>query len=1189
MLINMLQFEWRYFTRQPSFIVTCLVFFLLPYMAMVVDQIQIGAGGNVTKNSPFAISQVLIIMSIFAMFMVVNFVGNTAIRNNAQGMSEIVGTKPIRPLAYNLGRFLGAYLVCVTVFSMVPIGTWLGTVMPWVDSERLGANSPSFYLIPFTIFSVTTLFTLAAIFYVVARKTNTMTMVYVVAIVLFIAYNFSAVLLDQPDQRALAALADPFGFNTFNEQSRYWTIIEQNTQTPELNSTLLQNRTLWLVFSMLVLLMGGGFFKAQQPQVKKASKKELQRAARSNEAAPLNANYKFKAVTTSANAQFLTRVKFEVKQTFSSPGFLILMGVSILQIVLVVMTQEGGYGQPSWPITANMVDNITGAFGLQVLIVLAYFTGETIWRERESDIGDITDSTPTHNFIFWSSKFVAISLIFIVLMIIGIVCGVVLQTIKGHTNYELGQYLVRLFYFDQGAYELILTAALAFLLQALSPSKYIGILLIAVFIIARLVISNLGLEHTMFNYPNSPNQIFSDLNGYGDAAKSRHWYMLYWSALALVMCVLSYGMWQRGPVSTLRERIRLVRYQIGGKGMMTIGLSLAVFVGSGAYIHYNTRVLNQFVGVDDFRDLQAEYEKEYAQYKNDNNPFIIAVDADIAIYPEQRRIEASAQIEVQNRGNKPIKRFLVSMPRFANNADLVIGSGKIVERIDSMRSAWFEFEQPLASGEKRTGTITSVIDHDGFKDRGEDFSVLKNGTFINNGELFPTFGYNFGGELLDRHERRKRGLPEPDRAHDLEDTSRYHEHFFSREMTFIDFKATVSTSNDHIAMVPGYLTKEWEDKGRRFFRYEMDAPMLNFFSITSGRYDVAKEDYKGVSIEVYYHPTHDWNVDRMIESTKDSLDYFQTEFGPYQHRQYRIIEFPRYRGFAQSFANTIPFSEAFWLNDQRSSDDIDVVYFVNAHEMAHQWWGHQLGAANVQGAAVLSESLAEYSALVLMEKTLGETKARHFLTYELDRYLQGRTSEILEELPLLRVENQAYIHYQKGSVVLMSIRHKIGEERLHKAIRALLDEFKYKTRPYPTTLDLVRHLKTDASAEEQAFIDDHFERITVFDMRAEDADVEAMPDGKFKITLTASAVKYDANGQGVETELPLEEWVEVAAFNGNPNEFSADTELIYKGKYKVVSGSNTLEIIIDKEATHIGIDPFIRYIDRDTGNNILTL
>src|SRR5690606_806884 len=133
-----------------------------------------------------------------------------------------------------------------------------------------------------------------------------------------------------------------------------------------------------------------------------------------------------------------------------------------------------------------------------------------------------------------------------------------------------------------------------------------------------------------------------------------------------------------------------------------------------------------------------------------------------------------------------------------------------------------------------------------------------------------------------------------------------------------------------------------------------------------------------------------YNLDRMIDAVKKSLDYFTANFSPYQHRQARILEFPRYQRFAQAFPNTIPYSEAIgFIARVRPDDpeDLDYPFYVTAHEIAHQWWAHQVIGANVQGATMLSESLAQYSALMVMEKEYGRDKMHKFLAYELKGYL----------------------------------------------------------------------------------------------------------------------------------------------------------------------------------------------------------
>ena len=181
------------------------------------------------------------------------------------------------------------------------------------------------------------------------------------------------------------------------------------------------------------------------------------------------------------------------------------------------------------------------------------------------------------------------------------------------------------------------------------------------------------------------------------------------------------------------------------------------------------------------------------------------------------------------------------------------------------------------------------------------------------------------------------------------------------------------------------------------------APIHNFYSIQSARYKLATRQHKGVALTVYHHPSHGWNVPKMLDSMAVSLDYYQSNFGPYQFGYARIIEFPGYSGFAQAFAGTMPYSESIGFAANTSDPDvIDYVTYVTAHELGHQYWAHQVVGANMQGSTVTSETLAQYSALMVMKKIYGPEKIRRFLKYELDDYLSGRQGEAIEELPLYR-------------------------------------------------------------------------------------------------------------------------------------------------------------------------------------------
>ena len=1185
MLTKMLGFEWRYFTRQPSFIVTCLVFFLLPFLAITIDQVQIGSGGNVLFNSPFAVTQIMLILSLFGMFMVVNFVAGTATRNHTSLMSEIIYTKPIKPLSYNLGRFLGAYLICLTVFTMVPLGIFMGSLMPWVDGERIGANNLMMYLQPFLIFSTTTIFVLSALFYGATNLFKSVMAGYICALGLFILYVVAGQVFNEPEQRTIRALLDPFGLNSFREYTRYWTAFEKNSLLPVFEGAILQNRLLWIAVGSFILLTAGGLFKPLNLTANKASKKSKKEKV---DVIPLNSNIAIKASANNGVAQFIIRTKFEIKQVVLSPAFPVLLLFSAFQLIAGFFNINGVYGAPNWPLTQTLVQIIVGAFSLMTIIVITYYTAEVVWRERTVGMGDIVDSMPVPNVTFWLSKLLAVMLVIVSLHFLGLVIAIIKQLLSGYENIELGQYLISLLYF--AVLPFCLTVVLAFLIQVLSPNKYVGMLIFVGYIFVSIAFNSIGIEHNMFNFAAAPVMQYSDLNGYGWFIQTQNWYMFYWTALSVVLGVISYGMWQRGPQASLKQRFSLLSYQLGIQGKSIATVAMLIFLATGGYIHYNTKVLNDFYGQEESLNTQADYEKDYIEFRDAPMPSIVGIDAAIDIYPANRRIEASAVLTLINRTADPISRFLVNIPQHTKDYEVDIPGGTLGDVNKKYNVAWFEFSDPMQPQEERTGKLTVIRSHKGFKDRGEDATLVKNGTFIDNFTLFGSFGFNEGYRIRDQHERRKRDLEPMQRAYKLEDTSRYTESFFGKGVEFIDFSATVSTSADQFAIVPGYLQKEWQQDGRNYYRYEMDAPMINFFSVMSANLEKKQVEHDGINIEVYYHKNHAWNVDRMIESSQDSLDYFQQVFSPYQHQQLRIIEFPGYRSFAQSFANTVPYSENIgFISDLRNPEDLDPVYYVTAHEVAHQWWGHQLNAANVQGSAILSETLSQYSALMVMKEKYGEIKLRKFLTHELDRYLRGRSSERIEEMPLLRAENQQYIHYQKGSIVMMALVNKLGEERLNQALQALLNEYQFREDLYPTTLDLVRHLDIVSNEEEQAYIKDLFEQITIYDLRAKEVVKEELEDGKTKVTLTVSAQQFSADGKGQETEQPFAEEVEIVLFSEDPNDFAAENKIIYQGLHAIESGDTVIELIVDEMPSFAGIDPFVRFIDRDTGNNIIKL
>jgi hypothetical protein len=1189
MLFKMMQFELRYFMRQPSFYVTSLIIFLLTFFASVSDSVQIGGSSNVNVNSPFAILQIVANMAIFSIFLVVNFVGSAAIRDDQSKLNELVLSKPLSLLQYRLGRFLGAYLVTMLVFSTCLLGIWigsgLGSLMGWLDAEMLGPNKLEYYLSPLFHIAVPSLFFVSSLFALVAQKFRSMVAMYLVAVALVVGYIVANSIFSDIEYRAIAAYLDMFGLSAISVQAEYWTIADRNTMTIGLYDELLYNRLIWLgvaILGLATLALNNSHFLPQKQKVKSKAKGEGQQVE------ALGHRIDYKSGAGSAWSHFLMRTVFEVKQVVRSYSFLVLLILSVSMLVPGLVGSFGMYGTDTWPVTFRMVEQIQGSFSLLMIIVLVYYCAELVWHDRDAKVSEIVDSYPVANWVFWGSKYIALVSVLVLLCVFGSVLTILYQLISGMATIELSQYVIRLGYLFVLGFAL--QGTLAFLLQVVSPSKYVGMGLFLLYYIGSLVMANFGFEHNMWRFGETPSAPYSDINGYGHFLTAIHWYNLYWLGLSVIFAALSFALWPRGAGQTLKARFAQLNYQLGNAGKVAIAAGALLFVGSGSYIYYNTQVINQFITQDDREDLSEQYEREFMQFRDAPVPVPLDVKLDAEIFPKTRRIEATVVLEVENKSKEVIERFLVNKPAHTLEWSVEMPGATLGEFDEDYYHAWMNLSEPMLPGGRRVITMSVVRQTLGFVDRGSDTTLVHNGTFINNGELFPTFGYVQSKQIFDKNERRKRGLEPLKRGNKIEETQYHTQPLFAEN--FVTFAARVTTDESQVAMVPGYLQSKETKDGRTTYVYEMDAPMLHFYTMLSMELEVKREEYNGIALEVYYHKDHAWNVDTMLESTKDSIDYFSKEFGPYQHKQMRIIEFPRYRSFAQSFANTVPYSEEIgFLTDTRNPENINVPYYVTAHELAHQWWAHQVIGANVEGSNILSEMLSQYAAIMVMKEKYGEHNLRKFLKYELDRYLRGRTTEAHEERTLARTVGQQHIEYNKGSVVMLSLHDLLGETRLNKALRNFIDDYRFRSDVFPTTLDFIAYLKSDATSQEQAFIEDQFNSITLYELKLADVEIEkATSEGELHtVTLTIKAAKKHADGEGNEEEVPLEQMIDIALFKADPDDINEGENVMYLQKHSITTGDNVIKLKVKDLPKFAGIDPFVKLIDKETGDNIKSL
>ncbi|MBS0412035.1 MAG: aminopeptidase [Proteobacteria bacterium] len=1190
MFFKVAAFELRYQLRQPLFWIVTGLFFLVCSLFAALDVGQIGGLGNIHKNSPYMVLTLHQSFALVFMFGATAFVAGAVLKDDETGFGAILKATPLGKFDYLYGRFAGAFLAAMLSFLGVTAACVLGGVAPWLDKEQLGPFMPATYLYAYGVAALPTVFMSAALFFSLATVTRSMGWTFVGVVVLVIAYLAGSMAISKPELLPLAARLDPLGFASFGLVTRYWTVTERNDLLPSLGSVFGWSRCLAVLIGVVALAVAYPMYRGRTAGVRPSK-------ARAADAAPPARPAEFAAPRTvtvegPAWSQLAARTAFDMSLVFKSVVFWVLLalGLGLALMNTWSVTDEGPYGGSVWPVTRILLPAIEGGFLLFAIIIAAYFAGEVVWRDRDRRMHEIIDSTPAPDWTFLAPKILAVFLVLFCALFASALAGVVTQILKGYDRFEPVKYL--LWYLLPFSVDFLMIAILAVVVQVFSPNKFVGWGVMVLWFAAGIVFNFLGWEHVLNRFFRPLVMPLSDMNGMGHFWMRPWTVRLYNAGLATVLIVAAYGLWRRGAETRYRPRFQRLWSRLVGPAGWIAAAGLAVAVGAGAFIYVNTNVWNDYRTEKGSDRWLADYEKALLKYETVPQPTVTAVKLSVDIHPHQPLAEARGVYVLTNLTAAPLKEVHVRFPRDTVICALTVEGAWVKQAYDRFNYRIFTFDTPMKPGETRKMAFTSTISQRGFKNRGGLTSVVDNGTFLNSTDIGPSIGMTRGELLRDRAKRRKYHLtPEDIRPPALGQPGATN-YAYVDHLGWTTADITVTTDADQTPIAPGYKVSDVTRDGRRTAEFRTEAPILQFFSIQSARYQVRTTAYKGVDLSVYFDAQHPYNVDRMLTALKASLDYYQANFSPYQFRQARIVEFPDYAEFAQSFAGTFPWSEGLgFIADYRDPEKIDMVTYIAAHEFAHQWWAHQIVGADEQGATSLSETLAQYSALRVMERMYGPEHIRKFLKFELDSYLRARGGQAVEEEPLEKVEpDQGYIHYRKGSLVMYRLADEIGEDKVNAALRSLLARFAFKGAPYPTSLDLVAALRAQAPADKQQLITDLFEKITLYDVKTTSAKSARLPDGRWRVTLTVSARKLYADGNGKETPAPMNETLWVGLFDAKPGTGAfAARNVIAMERRPIHDGVQTLTFIAPKAPTWAGADPYNELIDRNSDDNLVAV
>jgi ABC-2 type transport system permease protein len=1187
-LREIFRFEITYQARRISTWLYFAVVLGLTYILATAGTIDNARNGGYFLNAPFVIASVTTLASMVGLLIAASLAGDAGARDVQTRMYPLLYTTPVGKATYLRGRFLAAFILNLLILVAVPAGLVLAALLPRAEAELIGPFRPGAYLGAYVFLALPNAFIVTALLFSLSALSRQAIASYVGSGLLvfysIFSWQFFAGTLGW---WSLAKLLDPFGLSVFSELSKAWTPAEKNTLLVGLQGSLLANRALWLGIALSALAFTHLRFRFAHP----SPGSWWSRGARRQEAgAGAMPSVPQVQPQVQRRVQRMFGFATHARQTFaiawqSFRAVVTSWGGFVLAFLPIVVVLSGPdlmehMGIPLFPTTARITAYLTNPqdiFWLLIPLLIVFFAGEMVWREREAGLNEIADAAPAPEWVSFLGKLMGLSFVLVLLQALIMAAGMLVQARLGYTLFETGLYARILFGLQLPDY--LLFVALALAVHAVVNYKYIGHAILLLTYGFAAFAAELGIEHKLLVYASDPGWGYSDMRGFAPFLAPFVWFKLYWAAWALLFAVAARLVWVRGKEPGLGSRIRQARRRLTHPTVGAAAAAVALILTLGGFIFYNTNVLNAYHTASGTMERSAEYERRYGQYKGVAQPQLTGTSLNVEIYPQRRTVDIHGTFNLVNRSTVAIDSIHVATAskvetraiRFDRPAQCVLADDDLGHRI-------YALGKPLQPGDSLRLAFEVHFAPRGFTNSGIDASVVPNGTYFEQHEWLPAIGYQSNRELQSAGDRRAHQLAARPEVPSLDDVKARQDAMGGKR---IAFEAVVGTDESQVAVAPGRLRRTWTENGRRYFHYVADAPIRKDYAFYSAAYALYEARWNDISIQIFHHPGHAWNLDRSVRGVKASLDYYVKHFGPYPQGQIRLVEHPGNAESLHSAPVNISYQEGFSaFNPLEGPRALDFPFAVVAHEVAHQWWGNQVTPAPVEGAPVLTESLAWYSAMAVMEETYGPEHLSRFLKLMREAYLAPRARA---DVPLLRATDWFHA-YRKGPLVMYALREYVGEERINAALRRLLQKYGSGEPPLPTSLDLYRELQAVTPVSLRYLLVDLFEANTFWELAAKRVTARQAETGNWQVTLDVHARKVVVDSAGAETEVPMNDLVEVGVYAAADD--GALGEPLYLRMHRVRSGDQRITVTVPRKPGRAGIDPRSLLIDVETTDNL---
>jgi len=1186
MILQLLRFEAFYQLKQRAFPLLAGLFF---FMGILAGR-QGFAPANVDFNSTYQINFFTGLMSLSCVFIVMFFAISGMLRDRRFNMESMIYSTAIKKWQFFWSRYLGVFVSSLLAFTPFLIGYALSVTFSDLDPERVAEFRLLSYVRAWLLIVVPNILVCSALVFATSTLSKSNLATYVSAIFIYMLYMISSMFLNSPlmaqsvpattEGMALAALADPFGIAAFFEQTQFWTPFQKNTQFLSFSGLYMWNRILWIALTTCVLF--GTYFLFSFRQVSQKVKKVLvgtDKTEKSMRYKPIQAI----EGSQSQRASFFSLLKIELSAVFKSLPFLAVISIWLVIVFMEInstINGGGAYNDSLYPLSNLLIELFVDPLSIFSFILIVFYSGELVWRERSLNFNGIIDATPVANWVFFLSKFITLIMLPLLLISSGILLAIGFQISKGYFNFEMEQYLAMFYY--EGT-QLIIFSMMAIFVQSIARNKYLGMGITGLIILGSFLAPRIGLEHDMLRFGFLPRLSYNNMTGYSGESTLFNHLSFYWMALASILSLISFKLWQRGIATNIRFHLKQVLSNWKKWELTILAMFCLVLLTSGGSIYYNKNILNDYYTSEEILGYKEAYERKFKQYDELDQLHRVSMKTEMDLYPNERAYSVKANHILKNKHDHSISKLFITEKEPLHS--IQVENARLLEHDSLFGIYLFEFKQPVKAQQE---VKFKYEIHKALKGYETSNEILANGTYISLRSFEPALTYRSSLEISDHFEREKRALPPIEEEH-VED-----EHLHLSDISFgrIDYETIISTQADEIAIGSGKLLKQWTEKGRNYYHYKAENKILPTMAYFSAKYETQKEDFMGISFEQYYHKGHEFNLKDISESTKVALKYCIENFGDYPFDHLRIAEVPGHWPFG-GFAHPGLISmveDRLYLVDTRGDEDFNLVAKRTIHEVSHQWWGHTLIPKMVEGGSIFVEGFAKYTEAIILEKMYGKSAVWQLSQTAKQRYFKGRAYASELEPPLYLVDGQGYISYGKNYTIMLALRDLLGEEKLNSVLRSITDRHRNEDDDFgANTLEFIDDLYQVTPPEQHVLIDDWFKRVITYDLSVDNADYRQLENGKYEISLKLLSKRFETQTDGSSKAIGIDEPIAIGLFSKHPSSANKQNDVIYLKSHQINKKQMEIKLIVDELPQYVAIDPYGTRCDEDFVDNLIKL